>query len=163
MGKPLVDKKYMLEKYPGKGGWTYATIREVRPDKKAPFGWVKVKGSIDGFKISKYHLMPTGNGKLFLPVKSEIRKKIKKQAGDYVHVILYPDNEPLEIPEELLLCLQVEPEALQFFHSLSESEQLNYLKWIYAAKTDQTKVDRIAKTLNRLTKKRRITTETRQA
>jgi hypothetical protein len=152
MEKPLVNKKYLLEKYPGKGGWTYATIPEVPPDKKSPFGWVKVKGSIDGFEISKYHLMPTGNGKLFLPIKSEIRKKIKKQAGDYVHVILYPDNEPLEVPEELLLCLQEEPEALQFFNSLSESEQLNYVKWIYSAKTDQTKVDRIAKTLDRLTK-----------
>jgi hypothetical protein len=152
MERPLVNKKYLLEKYSGKGGWTYATIPEIPPDKKSPFGWVKVKGSIDGFEISKYHLMPTGKGKLFLPVKSEIRKKIKKQAGDYVHVILYPDNEPLEVPEELLLCLQEEPEALQFFNSLSESEQLNYVKWIYSAKTDQTKVDRMAKTLDRLTK-----------
>lgn len=149
---PLINKEYLLEKYPGKGGWTYATIPEVPPDKKSPFGWVKVKGSIDGFEISKYHLMPTGKGKLFLPVKSEIRKKIKKQAGDYVHIILFPDNEPLEVPEELLLCLQEEPEAFQFFNSLSESEQLNYVKWIYSAKTDQTKVDRIAKTLDRLTK-----------
>lgn len=111
MEKPLVNKKYLLEKYPGKGDWTYATIPEVPPDKKSPFGWVKVKGSIDGFEISKYHLMPTGNGKLFLAVKSEIRKKIKKQAGDYVHVILYPDNEPLEVPEELLLCLQEDAEV----------------------------------------------------
>ena len=49
-----------------------------------------------------------------------------------------------------------EPEALQFFNSLSENEQHNYVKWIYSAKTDQTKVDRIAKTLIRLTKKQRI-------
>jgi hypothetical protein len=150
--KPLVDKEYLLEKSPGKGGWTYTVIPEILPDKNAPFGWVKVKGSIDGFKISKYHLLPTvtGTGQLFLSVKSEIRKKIKKQAGDYVHIILYPDNEPLELPEELLLCLQEDDEALQFFNSLNENEQYNYVKWIYSAKTDQTKVDRIAKTLDRL-------------
>ena len=96
--KPLVDKEYLLEKYPGKGGWTYTIIPEILPDSKSPFGWVKVKGSIDGFEINKYHLLPTatGTGQLFLSVKSEIRKKIKKQAGDYVHIILYPDNEPLE-------------------------------------------------------------------
>ena len=150
--KPLVDKEYLLEKSPGKGGWTYAIIPEILPDKNAPFSWVKVKGSIDGFEISKYHLMPSGQGTLMLFVKSEIRKKIKKQAGDYVHVILYPDNEPLEIPEELLLCLQDDTEALQFFNSLNEIEQHNYIKWIYSAKTDQTKVDRIAKTLDRLCK-----------
>ena len=157
MDKPLVDKTYLLEKFPGKGGWTYANLPEVLPDKNAPFGWVKVRGSIDGFEIKKYHLMPFGNGELFLPVKAEIRKKIKKQAGDYVHVILYPDNDPLEIPEELMLCLQDDPQALQFFHSLNDSEQQNYVKWIYAAKTDQTKVDRIAKTLIRLFKHQKFT------
>ncbi len=152
--KPLVDKEYLLEKFPGKGGWTYTIIPEILPDKNAPFGWVKVKGSIDGFEISNYHLMPylTGTGQLFLPVKSEIRKRIKKQAGDSVHVILYPDNEPLEVPEELLLCLQDDTETLQFFNSLSDGEKKQYVTWIYSAKTDQTKVDRIAKTLIRLSK-----------
>lgn len=150
--KPLVNKTYLLEKISGKGGWTYASLPEVLQDKNAPFGWVKVKGSIDGFEIKKYHLMPFGNSRLFLPVKAEIRKKIKKQAGDYVHIILYPDNEPLEIPEDLLLCLQDDTEALQFFKTLNESEQHNYVKWIYSAKTEQTKVDRIAKTLDRLVK-----------
>lgn len=157
MEKPLVDKKSLLEKFPEKGGWTYTALPEISPDKNAPFGWVKVKGSIDGFEINKYHLMPFGNGELFLPVKAEIRKKIKKRAGDYVHVILYPDNEPQEVPDELLLCLQDDPEALQFFQSLNESEQQNYVRWIYSAKTDQTKVDRIAKTLDRLYKRQKFT------
>lgn len=158
MEQALVNKEYLLEKFPGKGGWTYAALPEVLQDKHTPFGWVIVKGSIDGFEIKKYHLMPFGNGELFLPVKAEIRKKIKKQAGDYVHVILYPDNEPLEVPDELLLCLQDEPEALQFFQSLGESEQHNYIKWIYSAKTDQTKVDRIAETLVRLSKHQKFST-----
>ena len=159
--KALVDKKYLLEKFPGKGGWVYAIIPEILPDKKSPFSWVKVKGSIDGFQISKYHLMPTGKeqgkGQLFLSVKADIRKKIKKQEGDYVHIILFPDDEPLEVPEELLLCLQDDAEALEFFNSLNESEQHNYVKWIYSAKTDQTKVDRIAKTLIKLSKHKKFT------
>ena len=96
--------------------------------------------------------MPMGNGKLFLPVKAEIRKKIKKEEGDKVHVILYPDNEPLEVPEEMLLCLQDEPAALKFFNSLSESEQKFYIHWIYSAKKDEMKVDRVAKTIDRLLK-----------
>ncbi len=50
MEKPLVDKEYLLDKFPGKGGWTYTLIPEIEQDKKAPFGWVKVKGSIDGYK-----------------------------------------------------------------------------------------------------------------
>ncbi len=152
--KPLVDKEYLLEKFPGKGGWTYTIIPEILPDKNTPFGWVRVKGRIDDYEISNYHLLPTvkGTGQVFLSVKAEVRKKIKKEAGDYVHIILYPDNEPIEIPEELLLCLQDDTDALQFFNSLNESQQHQYVKWIYSAKTDQTKVDRIGKTLVRLSK-----------
>jgi hypothetical protein len=147
--KPLVKKKLVLKKFPGKGGWTYAEIPEIAQSKSA-FGWLKVKGSIDGYEITKYHLMPMGNGRLFLPVKAEIRKKIKKEEGDWVHVILYPDNEPLEVPEEMLLCLRDEPQAWRFFNSLSESERKYYITWVYSAKKEETKVERLAKTVNRL-------------
>jgi hypothetical protein len=148
--KPLINKKYRLEKFPGKGGWTFARIPEIRPDKKAHFGWRKVRGTIDGFEISKYHLMPMGDGNLFLPVKAEIRKKIGKMEGDYVQVILFPDNEPLEIPEEFLICLGDDPSALKFFNSISESEQKYYVQWIYSAKKEETKINRMAKSINRL-------------
>ncbi|MEY3398621.1 MAG: hypothetical protein RL220_1215, partial [Bacteroidota bacterium] len=79
----LVDKAYRLEKFPGKGGWTYARIPEILQDKHSPFGWVRVKGSIDDVEFSSYHLMPMGNGQLFLPVKADIRKKIGKKEGDW--------------------------------------------------------------------------------
>jgi|SRR5690606_692629 bifunctional DNA-binding transcriptional regulator/antitoxin component of YhaV-PrlF toxin-antitoxin module len=150
--KPLVDKKYKLEKYPGKGGWTFARIPEVMQDKNKPFGWVKVRGTIDGYEIKKYNLAPMGDGKLFLPVRAEIRKKINKKEGDIVHVILYPDDEPLEVPEEMMLCLKDEPKALKFFESLTEAEQKHYIDWIYSAKRDETKVKRLAETINRLLK-----------
>jgi uncharacterized protein YdeI (YjbR/CyaY-like superfamily) len=117
---------------------------------------VKVKVTIDGFEIKKYHLMSMGNGCLFLPVKSETRKAIKKEAGDRVRIILYPDNEPLEVPEEMLLCLQDEPTALKFFNSLSESERRFYINWIYSAKKDETKVSRLAKSIDRLLRKEKF-------
>jgi hypothetical protein len=148
--KPLVDKRFKLERFQGKGGWTYARIPNIIQNKNQPFGWVKVRGSIDGYEIRKYHLMPMGNGKVFLPVKAEIRRKIKKQEGDFVHVILYRDNEPLEIPEEMLLCLQDEPGSLKFFQSISESEQKFYIQWVYAAKREETKIKRLATTVDRL-------------
>ena len=117
MEKPLVNKKYLLEKFPGKGGWTFTFIPEIPPDKHSPFGFMKVKGSIDGYELKKHNLLPSvkGDDRLFLAVKAEIRKKIKKEAGDYVHIILYPDNDPLEVPEELLLCLQEDAKAFTVF------------------------------------------------
>ncbi|MDX2191631.1 MAG: YdeI/OmpD-associated family protein [Bacteroidota bacterium] len=156
MEKPLVQNKYLLEKFEVKGGWTFARIPEILQDKHTHFGWVKVRGTIDGVEIRKYHLMPMGDGTLFLPVRAEIRKKIKKEAGDYVEVILYPDNEPLEIPEEMLICLQDEPEALTFFNSLSESEQKYYIQWVYSAKKEETKVERMSKTIDRLARRLKL-------
>ncbi len=147
---PLVDNDYLLEKYPGKGGWTYAQIPEIPPDKHAYFGWVRVRGTIDDFEIKHYHLMPLGNGKLFLPVRAEIRKKIKKQAGDYVRVRLFADNLPIEIPEELKLCLMEEPNAYETFLTYTDREQKAFIDRIYSAKTDHTKIDRIVKMLEQL-------------
>jgi hypothetical protein len=150
LDQPLINKSYLLEKFPGKGGWTYAAIPEISPDKHAHFGWVRVKGSIDGYELKGYRLMPMGNGKLFLPVKAEIRKQIQKKAGDWVQLILYPDNTPQEVPEELLLCLQDEPLAHQTFLSYTAGEQKAFVDWIYSAKTEETKVERIVQTINKL-------------
>ena len=99
METPLVNKQYKLHKFPGKGGWTYAEIPEIPQDKKAPFGWVKVKGSIDDYTFSDYRLMPMGNGHLFLPVNAAVRKKIGKGEGDYVQVVLFKDESDLQIPQ----------------------------------------------------------------
>ena len=148
---PLVDKEYLLQKFPGKGGWTYAEIPEILQNKANPFGWVTVKGSIDGYELNRYKLMPMGNGQLFLPVKAAIRKAIGKEAGDTVRVILYADHSALEIPAEILACFEMEPpKVLETFRSFTEGEQKAYLDWIEAAKQEETKVDRIATMLRRV-------------
>ncbi len=152
MEKPLIDKKYLLEKFPGKGGWTYAIIPEVLQDKHAYFGWVKVRGFIDDFELKNYRLMPMGNGMLFLPVRAEIRKKIGKKEGDWVHVKLFADNDALEIPKELMLCLEDEPQALKNFLTYTESEQKAYIDWILGAKKEETKIERMAETVNKVLK-----------
>jgi hypothetical protein len=150
--KPLIHAMYLLEKYPGKGGWTFARIPEVAKSKNKPFGTVKVRGSIDGIALNQYHLMPMGDGHLFLPVKAEIRKKIGKKEGDYVEVILFHDNEPLEIPNEMLECLKDEPASFHYFQSLSESEKKYYVQWIYSSKKEETKIRRMGISIERLAK-----------
>ena len=154
--KPLVDREYTLEKFPGKGGWTYAVIPEILQNKHSPFGWVKVKGRIDHFEIKNYKLMPMGNGSLFLPVKAEIRKLIGKKAGDRVKVILYADHAPTEIPEEFLTCLKEEKNAYETFLTYTDGQRKEFIDWIYSAKTDDTKVARILETLNKIKKKEKL-------
>lgn len=148
----LVDKSYLLQKFQGKGGWTYAAIPEIPKDKSAWFGLVKVCGSIDGYEITNYHLMPMGNGTMFIPVKAEIRKKIGKQEGDWVNIILYSQELPRVVHEDFLICLQDDPIAYQNFQKINNAEQKEIIDWIYSVKNDDLKVERIAKTLDKLSK-----------
>ena len=60
------------------------------------------------------------------------------------------------IPEEMELCLKDELNAYTFYKSLPESEQIFYIRWVYSAKKDETKIDRLAKTVERLAKKLKL-------
>ena len=144
----LVNIKVRLEKYPGKGGWTYAALPGVSPDKHNHFGWVRVKGFIEDYEIKQYHLMPMGNGKLFLPVKAAIRKILKKEAGDIVHVKLFKDNSSLEIPEDFLECLRDEPDAFNRFQQMYETEKKRWIDYIKQARSDDARTERMASCIN---------------
>jgi hypothetical protein len=157
-GEPLVDRDYLLDKTPGHGGWTYTLIPEIAPDPHAPFGWVKVKGTVDGVPISNYHLMPGNHGsrQLFLSVKADLRRKIGKGAGDTVRIVLWRDDDPAEVPEELRLCIADDAEARKFFDSLTEGEQQAYVRWIYSAKREQTRVERMGRAIAALSARRKF-------
>jgi uncharacterized protein YdeI (YjbR/CyaY-like superfamily) len=43
------------------------------------------------------------------------------------------------MPEEMLVCLMDEPEAMKFFNSLTEGEKKYYVQWIYASKKEEKK------------------------
>lgn len=151
MEAPKVDGEYLLKKFPGKGGWTFASIPEIKPSKHSPFGWVRVKGSIDDYHLERYKLMPFGNGELFLPLKAEIRKKIRKEAGDTVYVKLWLDEISEGIPDELMECFELEPPQIkENFLNLPEFEQNAHINWIYDAKTADEKVARIVELIKKL-------------
>jgi hypothetical protein len=146
----IIDDTFLMERWPGKGGWTYVLLPHIPGDKLKPFGWLKVRGSIDGIPLEHYKLMPIKGDRLFLPVKASIRKTLSKEAGDTVRVILFADDTPYGIPDELKECLQFEPPAYERFMALSESAQKQYVEWIYDAKTEETKVRRIGKVISQV-------------
>jgi len=148
---PLVNQQYLLRKSTGKGGWTFAVIPEIQKDKRAYFGWVKVRGTIDGYEIKNYHLMSMGDGTMFLPVKAEIRKAIGKDEGDWVHIILYSDELPHVCHEDFRTCLQTDPVACRNFYNKSEAEQKAFIDWIFSVRNDEVVVERMAEALNKLT------------
>lgn len=54
------------------------------------------------------------------------------------------------LPEDLEQELQAQPPALKFFHTLSFSNRKEYVLWILTAKQEKTRLQRLAKTVDKL-------------
>ncbi|MBZ4190075.1 DUF1905 domain-containing protein [Niabella beijingensis] len=138
-----------------KTGWTYIEVpadlaQELLPGNKKIF---QVKGTIDRHRITGTSLLPVGGGNFILPVNASMRKGIRKKEGAGVEVTLQLDTKKYELNKELMECLAEEPAALDYFKSLAPSHQHYFSKWIDAAKTDTTKVTRIARCIHGLQRK----------
>jgi len=148
--KALVNKKYLLEKFPGKGGWTYVQINEIKVLKRKYFGGVKVRGFIDDYELKDHNLFPMGKGILMMAVKAEIRKKIGKKEGDWVTLKLYDDEPKDNSKEDFLICLKEDHAAENTFKKATKAQQQEIIAWIVASKNEEMKVERIATALDML-------------
>ena len=133
-----------------KTGWTYIVITAAIADqlKSGTRKSFRVKGKLDDVKIEKLSLLPMGSGDFILALNKEIRKKIAKAVGGTLKVQITEDKREPKIFPELLSCLRDEPLAYAAFTKLPPSHQRYYSKWVTDAKTDETKVKRIAATVD---------------
>jgi hypothetical protein len=131
---------------------------EVPFDVEAAFGSKrpKVKAMIEGVPYRGI-LTRMGTACHLLIVLKEIREKIGKTFGDEVRITIEPDTEPrvIEIPAELKKAFKTEKEAKAFFEKLSYTHQREYVMWINEAKREETRQNRIVKTIGMLKKGKR--------
>ncbi|MBL0154581.1 MAG: DUF1905 domain-containing protein [Chitinophagaceae bacterium] len=147
-----------IHKFGSKGektGWTYIEIpadlaQQLKPNNKKEF---KVKGKLDKHPITRMSLIPMGGGIFILVLNADIRKAIGKKHGAMVQVQLAVDNSAFVFNKDLMECLHDDPAAETFFNSLTGSHQRYFSKWIDSAKTEPTKVKRIAMAVNALSRK----------
>jgi len=138
-----------------KTGWTYIDIpasiaEQLQPGNRKGF---RVKGKIDRAGISMVSLLPMGSGNFIMPLNAAIRKQLAKPVGEKVDLQLAVDKGEVEMPPDLLQCLEDEPEAGSYFESLTKSHRNYFANWINSAKTEVTRTRRIADTVNALVAK----------
>jgi uncharacterized protein YdeI (YjbR/CyaY-like superfamily) len=56
------------------------------------------------------------------------------------------------MPEDFAACLEDEPQAAEYFHKLPKSHQNYYIRWFNSAKTEPTRVKRMAQAIIALSK-----------
>jgi hypothetical protein len=135
-----------------KTGWTYIYIplefiQEIKPGMKKTF---RVKGYLDKTPIKSVAIIPMGEGDYILPINGTLRKALKKRKGYSLQVEIEEDPEEVKISSDLLECLEEEPKALSIFQSMPKSHQNYYSHWIQSAKTEPTRVQRIARVISSL-------------
>jgi hypothetical protein len=91
-----------------------------------------------------------------LGIRKDIREHVGKTFGDEIKVTVEPDTEPrvVEVPTDLLKELKKDKEAKTYFDKLSYTHQKEYVTWITEAKKEETRQNRIAKTIEMLKKEK---------
>jgi Domain of unknown function (DUF1905)/Bacteriocin-protection, YdeI or OmpD-Associated len=146
---------YKYETHDHMNGWVWLEIpadlaTQLKPGHKKEF---KVKGKLDSYALTRVSVMPLGGGRFILPVNAAMRKAIGKKEGAMVKLQLEEDRSAFVFNADFMACLQDEPAAQQFFATLSGSHQRYFSKWIDSAKTEPTRIKRIALAVSSLAKK----------
>lgn len=147
-----IDK---FDKQGEKTGWTYILIPQQIADKlnKGVKKSYRVKGKLDDMPIEQVALVPMGGGDFIMAINAGMRKGLIKRKGATVKAQLELDKSKILPPAELIACLQDEPEAYRYFQSLPQGHRNYFTKWIDAAKTEPTKVKRIALVVKTMVRK----------
>lgn len=155
----MIKVNAVIEQFGQKGektGWTFIDIPSsiatvLKPNCRVSF---RVKGLIDQVAFSGIALAPMGEGNFIMPLKKELQRKIGKRKGAMVQLSIEEDKAfKIEMPEDLKSCLLDVEGAIEQFGTLPKSQQNYYFNWINAAKTDSTRVKRIAQTVEAMDKK----------
>jgi hypothetical protein len=136
---------------PGGGG----AFVEVPFDVEREFGSKRprVKALIEGVPY-RGTLTRMGTDCHILGIRKEIREQVGKTFGDEVTVTVEPDTEPrlIDVPVELKKAFKTDKDAKVLFEKLSYTHQKEYVNWINEAKREETRQNRIAKTIEMLKK-----------
>jgi hypothetical protein len=121
-------------------------------------GQVKIKAIFDGNAEYRGSLANMGLGFHMLGLTKDIRAKINKSFGDTVSIELEKDVEErvVIVPDYVSELLDKNPDAKNYYNSLSYTDRKEYIRWIESAKKEETKANRIETFLEKLKCKKKF-------
>jgi Bacteriocin-protection, YdeI or OmpD-Associated/Domain of unknown function (DUF1905) len=95
-------------------------------------------------------------GQSYLGLRKHLLRELDVGVGDVVQIELVEDQEERVVvePPELTTALGENPAAKAAYEQLPYSHRTEYARWIAEGKKPETRADRVAKTIKRLTEPR---------
>jgi hypothetical protein len=148
----IKDGQLELKHEPGKGAWTYHIEIPNTKHIIGKWGFLKVSGSIDGYKIEAKNLFTIKGKEKLLSINQTIREAINKSGGDMVTVTLYLLNANERITETQILEAFKDAGVLKKFETLPNEEKIDILTQIIAQKIEEKQIKTIIEHIDKLSK-----------
>ena len=132
------------------GSWTILRIPKSASAKLPSRGIVMVEGTINDYHFQR-ELEPDGKKSHWLQLNEKMLKGVGAEAGDTVSVTLEPSKEwpEPEIPKDLDNALKTNSGAQKIWRDITPMARWDWIRWIRATKSAETRKIRIQKTFSK--------------
>ncbi|MBI2031068.1 MAG: DUF1905 domain-containing protein [Candidatus Levybacteria bacterium] len=135
------------------GSWTILRLPKNASTMLPSRALTMIKGTINGF-VFRVALEPDGRGSHWFRVDEEMLKEAHVQADDSVSFEVEPTKEWVEpdVPEDFKKALTGSPKAHTLWMDITPNARWDWIRWIRAVKTPQTRQKHIEVALSKLNK-----------
>lgn len=133
------------------GRWTLLRLPRDESEKLPSRGMVMAKGTINGFSF-RAPLEPDGKGSHWLKVDGTMRRAIRAGPGDKATLAIEPIKKWPEprVPADLERALAADKQAHGLWVVITPNARWDWIRWINATRSPETRGIRIEKTLSKL-------------
>lgn len=137
--------------------WLILRVPEAESVKLSSRGQVSVTGTINGHTLNTV-LEPDGYWSHWIHIDDTMQNTAHAKAGDTVEVELTQTNswpEPT-VPQDIAKALKTAPEKVkEKWHAITPMARWEWVRWVNATASDETRAVRIEKTISKLNGKHR--------
>jgi len=134
-------------------GWTFATMPKTASAQLPVRGRVPVMGTINGFEF-RSSAFPDGEGSHKIQINTGMREGAKTAVGAIAEFSITPSSDTVKvaIPTDLSGALKKSSKAGAQWEAITLKARSEWVSWVTSAKKEETRVARVAKTIERLSK-----------